>query len=399
MRRIIIIVGIVITLAIIGIGLYFLFFIPKATTNTPGANGSLPPTGNQIGSSQNSTTTGSSNGNRGGFGIIFNEPILDYFVNNANIANIIEPNGNIIQIINGKATTSSDISMQNILSANFSYDGTKILMSFGDPANPQASVFDITKQTWTPLPAGLQSPVWSPTDYRVAYTKTTPQGVESFATIDASKANSTPVVITTLHAQDLTIAWPTKNQMVFYTKPSAYVTGSALTYNLQSGILAPIATEVPGLTMQWSDTSFIPETPMGLELINNSSNLGGSLALMDISGNTLQQLRFLTLPSKCSFVLATSTPTTSSTPYLYCGIPRDQNTLSTSHLPDDYNQMSLFTSDDIYRIDLQTGETDTIFDDASQNMDVSDLKFFNNTVFFINRYDQKLYGLQLVAAS
>ena len=69
--------------------------------------------------------------------------------------------------------------------------------------------------------------------------------------------------------------------------------------------------------------------------------------------------------------------------------------MSISHLPDDYNQMSLFTSDDIYRINLQSGAIDTTFKDPTQNMDISDVKLFNQTLFFVNRYDQKLYGVQL----
>jgi hypothetical protein len=57
--------------------------------------------------------------------------------------------------------------------------------------------------------------------------------------------------------------------------------------------------------------------------------------------------------------------------------------------------MALFTSDDIYKINTATGATDALFSDQTQNLDTSDLKIFNNTLFFINRYDQKLYGLVL----
>ena len=64
-----------------------------------------------------------------------------------------------------------------------------------------------------------------------------------------------------------------------------------------------------------------------------------------------------------------------STPYLYCGVPRDSETLSISHLPDDYDQMALFTSDDIYQVNLQSGAIDTVFNDQSQNFDVSDVNF------------------------
>ena len=55
--------------------------------------------------------------------------------------------------------------------------------------------------------------------------------------------------------------------------------------------------------------------------------------------------------------------------------------------------MALFTSDDIYKINTATGAVQCSGTIATQNMDVSDVKFFNNALFFVNRYDQKLYGL------
>jgi hypothetical protein len=397
MRRTILIIGIVILLGIIGVGLYFLFLVPKLTSNPPNSTGSLPVTGNQTVATPSSTANGGTTGLASSFGIISNSAVLDYYIDAANITTAVEPDGTIIQIANGQVSTSSAIVMQNVISASFSYDGKKILVSFGDAANPQASVFDIAKKMWTPLPAGLQSPVWSPSDYRIAYTKPAARSGEVFATINAASAGFTPVVIASLHTQDLAIAWPAKNQMVFYTKPSAYVDASVVVYDLQKSTLTPIVNNFSGLDLQWSGPAFASAAPLALRLRSGANGLGGALSLVDMNGKTIQSLKLLTLPSKCSFVATRSSSAGSSTEYLYCAIPRDQNTLAISHLPDDYNQMSLFTSDDIYRIDLMTGGIDTIFNDATQNLDVADIKFFNNAVFFINRYDQKLYGVQLIA--
>jgi hypothetical protein len=404
--RKILIVIIVVLFIVVCVGLYFLFFAQKATTGggvqtgQTGSAGSLPNAGVQ----SNPVTTSTSLAK--GFGMISNEPVLDYFVSAANTVTAIEPSGKVVQVVNGQVSTINAILMQNIIGASFSYDGAKILVSFGDPTNPQVSVFDVASSTWTPLAAGLQSPTWSPSDYRVAYyTANTTQGTEAFATIDTSKTKMVPTTLMTLHAQDLSIVWPTKNQLVLYTKPSAYVTGSVWTLGLQNLALTPIVLETPGLDMLWNGEGVAApaassSAPMELEFTSGDAGLGGSVALTDALGNVLQQLKFATLPSKCLFATANSTsPATSTTPYLYCGVPRDTNTFSISHLPDDYNQMALFTSDDIYRVNLQSGAIDPVFNDQTQNLDVSDMKFFNNTVFFINRYDQKLYGIQLVSGS
>lgn len=401
---------VVVLLLIVAVGLYFLFFGGKATIapGQTGQTGSLPDAGNQSnpGSTANSTATSSVLAEN--FGVISDQPTLDYFVNASNVVTAVEPDGEIIQVANGQVNSISSLVMQNILSASFSADGEKVLVSFGDQSNPQASVFDIAKKIWTPLPVGLHSPVWSPTpsDYRIAYYSAATPGLEAFATIDASKINPAPVSILTLHVQDTDIAWPAKNQIVLSPKPSAYVATSAWSYNLATATLTPIAVETPGLAMLWSSaaTGAPGATPTGLVFSSGAYSLGGSLALADLSGNLVQQLKFVTLPSKCTFAAQASTLPASasstaaavtSTPYLFCGVPRDQSTLSTSHLPDDYDQMALFTSDDIYRINLQSGAIDTVWNDQTQNLDISDVKFFNGTLFFINRYDQKLYAIQL----
>jgi hypothetical protein len=401
-RRLLIILSIIALLIIVGVGFYFIFSgskTPASPTGTQTGTGSLPNAGDQTNAGSGGTTTTTSSTNTTlakNFGVISTNPTLDYFVDAANTVTAIEPDGTIIQVVNGHAATISSIVMQNIINASFSYNGAKILVSFGDPTNPQTSVFDIAAKAWTPLKQGLLSPAWSPSDYRIAYLTNNTNGTESFATVDASKLNPAPILITGLHAQDLAVTWAAKNELVFYTKPSSFVPGSAWLFDLQKTTLTPIALEAPGLALLWSGPAFVRSiAAQALEFTSGASGLGGSLALMDQSGNITQRLRFLTLPSKCSFAVATSTANPSSTPYLFCGVPRDQDIFSTSNLPDSYNQLSLYTSDDIYRIGLQSGAVDTVFNDQTQNLDVSDVKFFNNMLFFINRYDQKLYTISL----
>ena len=140
--------------------------------------------------------------------------------------------------------------------------------------------------------------------------------------------------------------------------------------------------------------------------------------------SSTQDLTFLTLPSKCTFnfevpapipvtgsVVATTTtgthtsgtkaivptpiaPTTQAPAYLaaYCAIPQDTSKLNGAKLPDDYEKMSLFTQDNFYKIHTDTGATENFFL-PTQILDASKLKMFNNILFFVNRYDQKLYAI------
>jgi hypothetical protein len=414
MRRTIIIIGIVILLAILSIGLYFLFFAskPASTTGTSGTTGSLPVTGNQTGNSSGNSganTSGLGNNNSPtigqNFGVVASSSVLDYFVSPVGAVTTINTDGTISQTSNGQSSVLSQLAIQNILSASFSYDGTKAFVSFGNPTTPQTSVFDIASKAWVSLPVGMQSPAWSPSDYRIAYATTNANGAQTFFTIDASKAKPTQVAAITLHAQGLAVAWPAKNELAFYTKPSAYSAGTILAFNIQNKNLTPIASEIYGLMAEWNTTAQSNgSVPAALIFSSGQSGIGGSLELTNSGGAMIQNLTFSTLPSKCTFAITTSTiaqtsssstPTATSTTYLFCGVPNDQDQFSMAHLPDDYDQMALFTTDSLYRINLSTGAVDTVLGTASNNIDASDVKFFNNALFFVNRYDQKLYTVSI----
>jgi hypothetical protein len=78
-------------------------------------------------------------------------------------------------------------------------------------------------------------------------------------------------------------------------------------------------------------------------------------------------------------------------------VPSDQTTFSVARLPDEYDQSVYFTNDDLYSINTGTGSLAKIFSSSAinQNLDATHIKVFNNVLFFINRYDQKIYALSL----
>jgi hypothetical protein len=449
-RYIYIIIGIIVAAAI---AILILFLIKQSTGSSSlnpfvATTGSLPAAGTQ-GSNNSGTTSGvstlglssatSSQAGAGGqvtvskFGVLSQDPILDYFVDAQNNITAIEPSGAVVAISNGQSTTINSSTINNIISASFSYDGKKILVSFGGPSNPQMDLFDVATNAWLTFPKGIQSPQWSPTNnYQIAYLAMTGSGKLALATINAANLKTVPSVLLTLNANDLTLQWPTKSEMILADKPTSQNAGSIWAFNTAAGTLTPLIYEVSGAEGIWSHNASIP---YGLTFFNSVSGQGDTLQLQAFMGGlATQPLSFLTLPSKCAFdteqmAIATSTSaagaggaatstassTTSSTassmakknvtaaapaaatstPYLalYCGIPRSSSGFSSAHLPDDYLTMALFTSDDIYKINTATGGEQVLWSDAAQNMDTSDMKFANNALFFVNRYDQKLYGL------
>jgi hypothetical protein len=392
-------------------------FLP--TAGTQGTNNSGMAGGGNTSTTLSlspSATTGSAGTGAGGqmtvqnFGVLSNDPVLDYFIDQKNNITAIEPDGEVITISNGQSTTISSSTIENIISAGFSYDGKKILVSYGNPTNPQSGVFTLATNAWIALPQGMMSPRWSPiNNYQIAYLVMTNSGKLALATIDATNPKATSATLLVINADDLTLQWPTRSEFILSDKPTSESAGSIWAFSSQAGTLTPLLYETSGVESIWSHNAAFP---YGLLFSSSGQN---SLELQSLSGSIgPQPLNLSTLPSKCAFntelvpvttassaTAPTSTKNTvsktasTSTPYLalYCGIPRSSSGFSSAHLPDDYNTMALFTSDDIYKINTATGAEQVLWSDATQNMDVSDVKFFNNALFFVNRYDQRLYGL------
>ncbi len=370
----------------------------NSTTGETGQTGSLPSAANQQfpSGSQASTTgafnTSGTNSSSSQFGIVSNDPALDYFVDAANTVTLVKPDGTIESIVNSKTNILSSSVVSNIIHTAFSYDGKKVLITYEVGTTTQSSVFDLASQAWTHLSNGIQSPVWSPTNYQIAYLIPSNLGSETLTTIDAGTANAKPVTVTSFAMEDMVLQWPAKNTMIVSDRPSAYTTGSIWLFAVSSKTLSSATYEHLGTESLWNASG------SALIFSAKSNSSGGQLAFRDATG-TQKVLSFGTLPSKCAFgpygTAASSTANISAS--IYCAVPHDQNTFSIARLPDEYDQNIYFTDDDFYRINTGTGSLSEIFSFSAvnQNLDATQMKVLNNILFFINRYDQKIYALAL----
>lgn len=451
MKRYIYIITAIIVVAIIAIAA--LLYIKNGSLGGNGSSvvsssttsGSLPIVGTQgsangagvsgsplsLAPTTSSTAGGTTQTSAPVFGVLSDNPVAGYSVNAQNVVVAIQPDGEVFSVMNGQTTIVNTSTVSGIISVDFSLDGKKALVSYGDPNDPQTEVYDVASNVWMALPAGMQSPQWSPVGgYTIAYLATTKSGGLALQTMDATSATSVKrgaTTLLTLAATDLTLQWPMKAYFILSDKPTIISPGSIWAFNASAGTLTSLIYSVPGAESIWSTNA---ATPYGLIFFDSGpQGITRNLLLKSLYGAAPQeQMSFLTLPSKCVFndemmpittstiaAPSSSTPTSTkkpskvatpiktaptSTPYLalYCGIPRNSGGFSSASLPDDYNMMSLFTSDDIYKINLATNAVNPIWSDQTQNMDVSNMKIFNGTLFFVNRYDQKLYGLTNVTS-
>lgn len=363
--------------------------------------GSLPIVTNQqfpVGGSSTTTSFNASGANTSSssskFGIVSNDPALDYFVDAANTVTLVKPDGTIESLVNNTTVVLSSSVVSDIITASFSHDGKKVLLSYQVGTSTRTSVFDVPSKTWSHFPDGMLSPVWSPINYQVAYLTSSNSGFETLMTIDAAATSTKPVTIAPLAMEDMSLQWPNKNTIIVSDRPSAFTAGSIWSFDIPSKTLSSVVYEALGSESIWSASN------TALLFSASPKNDGGQLSFRNATGS--QNILFSkTLPSKCAFgpTTASSTATSSINPFgmIYCAIPSDQGTFSLARLPDEYEQKIYFTNDAFYSINTDTGELEEVFSYslANLNLDAMKMKVFNNILFFINRYDQKVYALAL----
>ena len=369
---------------------------------------SLPDQGQQPVSPENPLGQPSVPTEKGAFGVVAQNPVDGFFVDPENVILLVQPDGQVFKITKGEEVALSSSLVVDLIGSAFSFDGKKVFIVFGDQAAPQVSVFDIGTKTWQPLALGSVFPsiAWSPNDYRIAYLADK-NGTSSLATLDVSNPKAKPQELLKLRLNDAVLQWVGPQQILFIDKTSSLSVGSAWSFDLKKKTLSLIIKDRPGLGIVWGESS-----PPGLTFTAELGGKGGKLNLIDGAGRTIRRLNFLTLSSKCSFFVekiagvapastsTKSTTTAQSVPlagktFLDCAIPRDAQALDISPLPDAYQKKSLFTVDDFYRIDVQNGIVSALLKDSPQALDGSSLKVFNGRLFFVNRFDQKLYTIPL----
>lgn len=322
------------------------------------------------------------------FGVIAKNEVLSYFVDGQNNAVIVQPDGQVIKIARGEASVLSSSAISNLMEAEFSYDGKYILAAFGLRSSPEYSVFNVETKSWRPLLSGIKSAAWSPSDRRIAYLRES-NGIKILETSDVAGTKAVPQELLRFRAEDLVLSWVGDNQIVLGEKSSAFLAGSIWSFNIQNKRLSQLVHEKLGLDYQWSGRA-----GMGLVFAADASRRGGQLSLYDTTGNTVANLSFLTLPSKCAFdAVAGKGTSTAASKFLYCAIPVNSETLTTAFLPDDYQKMAVFTRDGFYKINIADGSIGEVL--GERLVDGDKLKVFGKNLFFVNRLDKKLYAISL----
>jgi Tol biopolymer transport system component len=170
----------------------------------------------------------------------------------------------------------------------------------------------------------------------------------------------------------------------FWSYPDANKKTSLNKVNIIDGDFQEIEKDKFGADYLWS--------PDGRSFIVSSVDKKGSslkLELSRLDNSTQKNLNMPTLVDKCVW--------SKDSRYLYCALPA--KIPEDSVFPNDYQERKTLTKDTFWRIDTKENENDRIVDLEKLNKDYDATSLFlsprENILFFINRYDDKLYKITL----
>lgn len=392
MKRIFYLLGIIVTVGgVVILGYLFRYrggIIPPIPPATPGGN---QPTPAPLGASSPSSTSQSTIIPKA-FSVLVNTPVFDYFAKNAGEAVFIEPNGHVSSLLGGRSSVVSSETIDGLMRAQFSHNGSYLLVKSRVGNNAQFKILNLAQRTWTPVPTGTREAAWSPSDDRLLLLLEK-GATNELAIFNAANPSTKLQSLTPLDTIDVSLMWPHPLTIIIESRGSSLSEGFVLVFSIKDKVFTGSVENQLGLISLWNGGG-----TRGLLWTSNNTKRGGELSLVNQLGTLVHNLTFKTLPSKCAFgsTARASGNATGTTESLFCAIPRDQEEFLFHPLPDDYEKGLLKTADDLYQVDLGGGNLASITtDDGIKTFDATKMTINNGVLFFINRLDGKLYALSM----
>jgi hypothetical protein len=337
------------------------------------------------------------------FGLVADQEVAAYYPYPDGSVAIIQPSGQVMKINGTDGVLLSSLGISNLSHAAFSFDGKKIVATFGNPLNLQVSVFDLDRKSWEPVFARPSSPpLWSPNDYRLVFLTNSQEG-SAITLIDMQAKTPKTQDLLSLGGEDLVLAWKSKDELFITEKSSAFSSSQLFSYDLKKKTVASVISDWPGLDLAWNT-----RLQEGVIFQANKNAVGGKMSLIGSDGVVARQFSFVSLPrEKCLFgeleasaTLQKSSTTSSTAPspqpaasVLLCAVPKNTTRFLNAFLPDDYLQKDIMTEDSIVEVGLTTGDVNDLSRSMSEAVDATNLKATAGSVYFINRFNNKLYRL------
>jgi hypothetical protein len=254
-------------------------------------------------------------------------------------------------------------------------DGNRLLVSFGDPRNPEWRIFDVLDRAWHPLPPGLTQATWDVSGNALFAVSRADTGA-SLVRLDLSK---TPPATTTLIADfrvyDISLLSLSSSSLLISELPSALTPGRVWRFDLRtkliSAVIPPAAGQIVTAT-QDRQAVFVFSSPDRFSVLNRD--------LQEVT-----PIIFSTLPQKCG----------GNARFVYCFVPRGA---AQGLLPDSFLTRTSFSDDSLYQVDLAAETIEVLsLDTLSSGTSIDGTNVFvsGTLIYFVNSLDRHLYATHL----
>lgn len=209
------------------------------------------------------------------------------------------------------------------------------------------------------------------------------QNGDGSQTIATNPDGTEPVSVRESSLSGWDIRWETANELIYTTRGSARILGSAYALDLSNGAFTQIVGARNGLAT-------LPD-PDGTHLLYSETENGTpSLAVYDRTNDTHRELALNTFAEKCVWSRA-------DTSVVYCAVP---NNIPQETYPDAWYRGDVSFTDALWRINVSEGRSQFIFDVSAQSasdIDVVDLRVSSDDslLIFTNKRDGSLWALDL----
>ncbi|MCR4275230.1 MAG: hypothetical protein NUV83_00530 [Candidatus Wolfebacteria bacterium] len=375
MKKTLIIIGLVIIIAAVGVGVYFGWKKSKEILTpavSPGAVSSNLPSQAVL-----------------KLKALSNESAVAYWADSSlsSLENIfyLSSDGKIFKTNQNSEDVISDQVMGDVKKGEFSADGKFVSAEFSNLGISKWNVFDLENKKWLILPGTVTAASFSSDGGKIAYLQNNLKGYSDLFTNDianlkkgVSEFAKKQIKILSLNQEDLDIKWISSNKVLLVSKMFTEAETEIWAVDLKTKNISKFLAG-SGLILSFSKFG-----DLGIEFSTNSNT--PKLSLIDGNGIKLADFGFYTFPQKC-FIAGRSN--------IFCAVPNDQTAFGRVKFVDDYFKRAVFSNDDFIQLDLNGNKLETVAFSDNQSIDANSISFYGNKFLFINRYDNRLYSLAL----
>ncbi len=294
-----------------------------------------------------------------------------------------------VNLQTGDVSRVSNTTISKIYNSIWSANGSSTAMQSLDQAGTTITTYVATinktgtstdtgyKMTGGTFPENIEQIAFSPSSKSVFYLQSSGFGSKGYKT---TPTNSKPTETFSSPLNEWLVEWPEENTITLTAKPSASVAGAVYKINLKNNSFTRILGGINGLVTKAS-----PDM-LNIAYTDNT----GELFIHNTKSGTATSTKLRTIADKCTWSDRYSY-------ILYCAVP---STIASGQIPNSWYIGSVSYSDNIYQIDIQTGENNlvgSLTKKLKSNFDVMNpqLSPDESYLVFTNKKDLTLWTLQI----